>query len=439
MKYNVTARFISTVLSTGFILNTQAAGFQLAEYSATGLGRAFAGEAAMADNASAQARNPALLTQFTAPQFSVGAIYVNPNIKLTGTAASFPNPITGQSQSITTHANNVIGNNWIPNAYFAIPLNDRWFAGLAVNSNYGLSTDIEKGFAATQFGNHTSITTVEINPNIAYKLNNQWQFGAGVRYITGKGSIGATAPTYLSANPMTKPLAGQTLKYMEGSDHDFAWNVGAVWQPTDQTRIGASYRSEVKLDLSGHANGLAYNPMNPSKKIAGVLPLTLPATAELAAVHNINAQWAIHSSINWTQWSKFDSLVANIDGIGRDTVKTENWRDTYRLAVGTTWKMDQQMTWRAGIAYDRAAVSNTNRTLSIPETDRYWFSTGVGYAVTPAMTVDVGLTYIASKKAHISEPNGNTTNRNEPQVPGSFIGQTSGDLWLTGVQLSYVF
>ena len=42
--------------------NVQAAGFQLAEYSATGLGRAFAGEAAMADNASAQGRNPALLT-----------------------------------------------------------------------------------------------------------------------------------------------------------------------------------------------------------------------------------------------------------------------------------------------------------------------------------------------------------------------------------------
>ncbi|MCX9715542.1 outer membrane protein transport protein, partial [Vibrio cholerae] len=41
---------------------TQAAGFQLAEYSATGLGRAYAGEAAMADNASAQWRNPAMLT-----------------------------------------------------------------------------------------------------------------------------------------------------------------------------------------------------------------------------------------------------------------------------------------------------------------------------------------------------------------------------------------
>ncbi|MGL5759092.1 outer membrane protein transport protein [Plesiomonas sp.] len=435
MKHKIITRCISATLSTGFILHVQAAGFQLAEYSATGLGRAFAGEAAMADNASAQTRNPALLTQFTAPQLSAGAIYVKPDIKLEGTATSFINP----AKHISTSANNVAGDAWIPNAYFAMPLNERWFAGLAINSNYGLSTDVESGFAATQFGNHTAVTTIEINPNIAYKLNDQWQLGAGIRYITGEGSIGATAPAYLSANPMTKPLAGQTLKYMEGDDHDFAWNVGTVWQPTEQTRIGASYRSEVKLDLTGHANGLAYNPTNPNKKMAGVLPLTLPATAELAAVHTLNSQWSIHSSINWTQWSKFASLVANIDGYGRDTVKIENWRDTYRLAVGTTWKMDQQTTWRAGIAYDRAAVNDANRTLSIPETDRYWFSTGIGYAMTPAMTVDLGLTYIMGKKAGVNEPRSHISDPSEQHVPGSFIGQASGDIWLTGVQLSYVF
>ncbi|MGL4979049.1 MAG: outer membrane protein transport protein, partial [Plesiomonas sp.] len=328
MKHKIITRFISGVLSTGFILHAQAAGFQLAEYSATGLGRAFAGEAAMADNASAQTRNPALLTRFTAPQLSAGAIYVKPDIKLEGTATSFINP----AKHISTSANNVAGDAWVPNAYFAMPLNDRWFAGLAINSNYGLSTDVESGFAATQFGNHTSVTTVEINPNIAYKLNDQWQLGAGIRYITGEGSIGATIPGYFpdkttiipnKNTPIVIPARGTSLKYMEGNDHDFAWNVGAVWQPTEQTRIGASYRSEVKLDLTGHANGLAYNPTNPNKKMAGVLPLTLPATAELAAVHALNSQWAIHSSLNWTQWSKFASLVANIDGIGSDTVKIE--------------------------------------------------------------------------------------------------------------------
>lgn len=50
---------------------TQAAGFQLAEYSATGLGRAYVYEAAMADNASAQWRNPAMLTYLEGTQVSL--------------------------------------------------------------------------------------------------------------------------------------------------------------------------------------------------------------------------------------------------------------------------------------------------------------------------------------------------------------------------------
>ena len=60
-KNNITLALAITT-AMGISSHAAAAGFQLAEYSATGLGRAFAGEAAMADNASAQFRNPAMLT-----------------------------------------------------------------------------------------------------------------------------------------------------------------------------------------------------------------------------------------------------------------------------------------------------------------------------------------------------------------------------------------
>lgn len=61
-----------------------AAGFQLAEYSAIGLGRAYAGEAAIADGADTQWRNPAMLTYLEGTQISVGGIYVNPNVDVNG-------------------------------------------------------------------------------------------------------------------------------------------------------------------------------------------------------------------------------------------------------------------------------------------------------------------------------------------------------------------
>lgn len=434
-KKNI-ARLITGALSGGLLMQAHAAGFQLAEYSATGLGRAFAGEAAIADNASAQARNPALLAQFDSLNVSAGAIYVNPNIDLKGTTT------TPLHTKIATQARDVAGDAWIPNAYAAMPINERWFAGLAINSNFGMSTDLESSFAGTQFGNHTKVRTVEFNPNIAYKLSDEWQLGAGVRYVQGEGSIGAAAPLYLSKVPplndklsMLAHSAGKTLKYMEGDDHAWGWQAGAVWQPTKDTRIGAAYHSQIKLDLSGHAEGLLYGP----GQHPGVLPLTLPASAELAAFHQITPQWAVHGSLNWTEWSKFKELVADIQGLGNDTVKVENWRNSYRLALGTTYTLDDSTRLRGGIAYDRSAVDTANRTLSIPEMDRYWFSAGVGHDFTPNLTVDAALTYIAGKKADVSEPRPHIANDAQAGMMGTFTGQASGDIWLTGVQVTYRF
>ena len=61
MKNVPYALLAAAVLSS---LQANAAGFQVAETSASGLGRAFSGEAAVADNASVLARNPAALTRF---------------------------------------------------------------------------------------------------------------------------------------------------------------------------------------------------------------------------------------------------------------------------------------------------------------------------------------------------------------------------------------
>lgn len=53
------------------IISTQAwsAGFQLNEFSSSGLGRAYSGEGAIADDAGNASRNPALIMMFDRPTF----------------------------------------------------------------------------------------------------------------------------------------------------------------------------------------------------------------------------------------------------------------------------------------------------------------------------------------------------------------------------------
>ncbi|MEW4539597.1 outer membrane protein transport protein [Vibrio cholerae] len=410
---------------------TQAAGFQLAEYSATGLGRAYAGEAAMADNASAQWRNPAMLTYLEGTQVSAGAIYVNPNVDVEGTV--------NHAQLGKTHAssNDFAHDAVIPNFYLSHQLNEQVALGFALGTNYGMETDLGTEFAASHFGNQASVISKEANFNIAYQVLPQLSIGGGVRYVMGEGHFGATAPAKnlirhpVTNNVMTLPK-GTTLKYMEGEDNSWGWQVGSAWQINQDHRVGFAYKSEVVMDFEGHAEGVSYGSYKP-----GMMSVTLPATAELASFHQLNDQWAIHASINWTDWSSFKELTA-VFPEKSDLIKSENWEDNYRFALGTTYQYDAKLALRAGVAYDTSAVDDKNRTATIPETDRTWVSVGGSYVATPQLTLDAGFTYIFAKDATINEPR-DASDLPAAAIGGAFTGNVSGNVWLIGVQANYRF
>ncbi len=410
---------------------TQAAGFQLAEYSATGLGRAYAGEAAMADNASAQWRNPAMLTYLEGTQVSAGAIYVNPNVDVEGTV--------NHAQLGKTHAssNDFAHDAVIPNFYLSHQLNEQMALGFALGTYYGMETDLGTEFAASHFGNQASVISKEANLNIAYQILPQLSIGGGVRYVMGEGHFGATAPAKnlirhpVTNNVMTLPK-GTTLKYMEGEDNSWGWQVGSAWQINQDHRVGFAYKSEVGMDFEGHAEGVSYGSYKP-----GMMSVTLPATAELASFHQLNDQWAIHASINWTDWSSFKELTA-VFPEKSDLIKSENWEDNYRFALGTTYQYDAKLALRAGVAYDTSAVDDKNRTATIPETDRTWVSVGGSYVATPQLTLDAGFTYIFAKDATINEPR-DASAQTAAAIGGAFTGNVSGNVWLIGVQANYRF
>ncbi|HAS6175721.1 TPA: aromatic hydrocarbon degradation protein [Vibrio vulnificus] len=429
MKTNKT--LLSTAVAFGLLSSANlanAAGFQLAEYSATGLGRAYAGEAAMADNASAQWRNPAMLTYLEGTQVSVGAIYVNPNIDVEGEVR---HPMLGNTAaSSEDFAHDAI----IPNLYISHRYNDQLAIGFALGTNYGMETDLGKDFAASHFGNEASVISKEANLNLAYQLNKQFSIGGGVRYIIAEGSFGATAP---KTNILNLPQ-GTTLKYMEGDDTAWGWQVGSAWQINENHRVGFTYKSEVELKLEGHAEGIAFQN-TPNFYDTGSMALTLPATAELASFHQLSEQLALHASINWTDWSSFKELYANLDNNPGSMVKVENWKDNYRFAVGATYQLQPKLALRTGIAYDTSAVSDKNRTITIPETDRTWLSIGATYDWTQNFTLDAGFTYIIAKDAPIKESRGYESDDKAQAIGGQFVGETTGNVWLIGVQANYRF
>lgn len=162
-------------LSVLFACNSLAAGFQVAEHSASGLGRAFSGEGAVADNASVLARNPAAMTLFDTAQFSGAVSIVDPEVNVTQTKIN--------DSDFNQKSSDVAPLQIVPAAYYISPINEKWAWGIGMFTTYGVATDYPDDIYAGDLAGDTSLVSVNLNPNIAYRVNESLSLGAGINLV----------------------------------------------------------------------------------------------------------------------------------------------------------------------------------------------------------------------------------------------------------------
>jgi long-chain fatty acid transport protein len=398
------------------------AAFQLGEHSAAGLGRAFAGEAAIADDASVVARNPALMAQFDKIELSVTGTYVMPDVSLTGIdAPTGIDPIALNDSSIAPSA-------IIPTIYLIVPLNEKFALGFGAFSNFGLATEFDDEYAAGQLAGETSITTVNFNTSLSYKVNDNFAIAGGVNIVYADASLIRN----FGESPM--PLPPQTeVANLTGTDISYGWNMGLSYDFDEHNRLGFSYRSEVKLELEGdYGNGL---PAHLGGLAGGVVPgamdITLPAIIEFSGLHQLNDDLAVHYSAMWTGWSSFDELAGYAQGSDEAVFsKQENFSDSMRYAVGATYQLSSNIKLRTGIAYDQTPADENHRSISIPDSDRLWISGGLNYSFDNQSSVDFGVSIIQ----------GQTETFTETDNLGQQWGfESEGDAYIVSAQYNHVF
>ncbi|MDH0060966.1 long-chain fatty acid transporter FadL [Leclercia adecarboxylata] len=423
------------------IISTSAwsAGFQLNEFSSSGLGRAYSGEGAIADDAGNASRNPALIMMFDRPTFSAGAIFVDPGVDITGRSP------TGAS----LNSDNIAPTAWVPNLHFVAPINEQFGWGASVTSNYGLATEFNNNYAAGAYGGTTDLETLNLNLSGAYRLDNHWSFGAGFDAVYAKAKIeryaGDLGRIVAGSGRLPPALARQVagipgdtqIAYLKGDEWGFGWNAGILYEIDKNNRYGLTYRSEVKIDFDGdYKSSLpsAYNqilgnfglPMGTDgRTTGGSLTLNLPEMWELSGYNRVAPQWAVHYSLTYTSWSQFQELKATNSGGDTLFYKDESFRDAYRIALGTTYYMDDNWTFRTGIAFDDSPVPADKRSISIPDQDRFWLSAGATYAFNKDASIDAGVSYMHGQKVTFQE--------------GPYEFSSEGKAWLYGMNFNYAF
>ncbi|WP_312665726.1 long-chain fatty acid transporter FadL [Pantoea sp. CTOTU49201] len=403
-----------------------AAGFQLNEFSAIGLGRAYSGEGAMGDTAASASRNPATMALMDRPSFSIGAVYIDPEVDISGQSPS------GRSLD----AKNIAPNQWIPNLHYVHPINDQWWIGASATSNYGLATEFNDGYTAGGYGGKTDLMTGNFNISTAYRLNENFSFGIGFDAVYAKAKI----ERYAGESGAALGIPANTqIAHLKGDEWGYGWNAGILYEVDKNNRFGFTYRSEVKIDfdgdykssLPGYVNslpqaqllGLPYG--TGGSTIPGSLTLNLPEMWELSGYHKVAPQWAVHYSLTYTSWSQFQELKAT--GSNGQTLfyKDEGFHDAYRIALGTSYFYDDNWTFRTGIAFDDSPVPADKRSISIPDQDRLWLSAGASYAFNEDASVDLGISYMHGQKVTVKE--------------GPYTFNSEGKAWLYGANFNYKF
>jgi len=424
MQKDLTLRLLPALMTVAFSGSAAAAGFQLQNQNAAGTSVAYAGAAAVAEDASTIFFNPAGMTYL--PQghsISLAGTVIDRSVKFSNTGTT-PMPVINPLTNLPTGAFHPIGDNGgdgggvslVPAGYYSYSISPAWRVGLGVSVTYGSETEYDPNFAGRFSGRYTSIHQINLNPSVAYRVNDQVSIGGGLNFA--KSDIEFRQST---------PFVGAPLGVLKGDDTAWGYNLGAMFQLSPQTRLGLAYRSKMKFDLEGSQQVGA--PLNINRTITA--QLETPDNLSLALSHKVNEQLELLADATWTGWSSVNALVPLVasSGAPASAPLRYNFHDSWRFGLGAKYQLNDRWNLRAGVAYDQTPVpDDASRTMTVPDSDRTWLAFGARWAMTKNTSLDFGYAHIFFKDSSTARAVMNTAETATLQtVRGDFT--TRADLF----------
>jgi long-chain fatty acid transport protein len=365
-------------------------------YSAVAAGDAGAGGAALAEDATTIYANPAGMSRLTHPQLVISGSVLDTSVNFEGTN-TWSSP--GLGEYVQSGKAEGGATRFFPELYYSYPVNQKWNVGVSVTVPFGLGTYYPIHSVVRYSATTSELKVIDLSPNIAYKLNNQWSFGAGIDIDYSNIRLRAMAgvPTIsTSLDSLSKNIA-----YGWGC----GWHAGILYEFTPDTRFGFSYRSKMTNRLEGNSfieggaidllsGGITRVASNSDLKMT----LVLPPISTLSAYHAFNSTWAIDGTLTYLQWrdlpNHFDvdniaSYPSNISGY-----LPEDYQNSWIAAFGGIYHPISSWLMRAGIFWDQTPIkANDLRTANLPDSSRTGLSIGTHYQATKTLGVDLGWTH----------------------------------------------
>ena len=413
-----------------------AAGFALIEQSASGMGNAFAGAAATAEDASTVFYNPAGMSRLEGTQITVGGHLIDLSAKFSNSGSSKPAAIV--TNPLGGNGGDAGGIAVVPNFYFVLPIGERLNFGVGVNAPFGLKTEYDDNWAGRFQGIKSELMTINVNPALSFKVNDVFSVGVGANYQRLKAEL--TNAVVLGANTEGRAK-------LEADDDAWGWNAGVLFQPTSSTKIGASYRSKLNYKLDGTttvttATGAVVAPASGPT----VADVTLPDSFSLSLAQKLNDQWEFLADATYTKWSEINriNIVNSTNGTLRDSLVLD-FDNTWRYSIGLNYKLNDGWTLKGGLALDQSPVKGAaTRSVRLPDNDRTWVSLGASMKIKQNGRLDMGYAHLFIKDADINftrsqQAPGFTTPTPAPGTASTVAGSYTGSVDIFSIQYTISF
>lgn len=414
MKKIILASILSTLVVPTF---THASGLKVNILSASALGNANAGRGVLAEDASVVYYNPAAMTDFKSATFSGGLFGAYVKGKLTDINVTDKN---GSKLELGKYYDD--GDDFVPDAafpflYYVQPITDDIYAGLGFFPAFSTHTRYSKKAAVGEFAGATKLQVLDLQPTIAYKINDMISVGAGLDFYFASGEL----------SKMSQPsAAGFTADIIvKGKDNAMGWNAALKLKPLDGTHIGLTYHSQVDIDLKGSGDFIQVGTDGTRTRIGkedGHVPLPLAQSIDLSFAQEITNELTVLGSVTWMQWSVFKKLdiigekggyiSGKQSGPGNLNVGDTNyiahvntaWKDTYTFNIGANYRLNQDWLLRFGYMYDQnAGQDDTIGIARVPSSNQKWWTTGFKYTLSDSMSIDASFAYVQPVKVRIDD------------------------------------
>jgi long-chain fatty acid transport protein len=356
-----------------------AGGFYIQEQSAAGLGRAQAGNVAIADDAGTLYFNPAGLTQLPGIQVDNGINLIVPDAQLQDMGSTVHSPFASERGIQGGNGGNPGSASPVPNFYLSAQIPDSMVTlGFGVSAPFGFASKFEQDSFARYDSIDSFIETIDFQPTIALKLNKWLSLGVGLDEQYTYVKLRSAVP-----DPFTPGMINSDGRLtLTGHTWSTGFNGGLLIQPDDKTNIGLSYRYGITHNIRGsltvaNLQGLVSVA---NQQVTGTAALDLPDIVQVGVAHHLTPDLMLLAEFDYYSWSNFKAInIHTTSPTLGNLVTQEQYRDTYSFSVGAEYQLDPQWRIRGGIKYDQTPTVDAYRDTRVPDGDRVWLATGFHY------------------------------------------------------------